>query len=276
MEYKLVVDSCCELIPELQSLNPESAPLSMLLDGVSYIDDDLLNINHFISAMRSSKSTPKSACPSPEVFAQKFRKGMNVFAVTISSKLSGSYNSALIGAKMAMEDCPERRIHVFDSLSASAGEIAVGLKIKECVDLKMDFDSIVKTVTEFIDGMKTFFILDTLETLIKAGRVSRIAGYAASVMSLRPIMCADHGMIRLYEKARGSVRAFTRLVDLIGESCTNFADRTLVITHCNNERQAHFIKAEAQRRFHFKDIKVTSTRGLSTMYANEGGVIIAF
>ncbi|MBE6906221.1 DegV family protein [Marasmitruncus massiliensis] len=276
MEYKLVVDSCCELIPELRSLNPESAPLSMLLDGVNYIDDELLNINHFISAMRSSKNTPKSACPSPEVFAEKFCKGMNVFAVTISSKLSGSYNSALVGAKMVMEGGPERRIHVFDSLSASAGEIAVSLKIKECVDLKMDFDSIVKTVTEFIDGMKTFFILDTLETLIKAGRVSRIAGYAASVMSLRPIMCADNGMIRLYEKARGSVRAFTRLVDLIGESCTNFADRTLVITHCNNERQAHFIKAEAQRRFHFKDIKVTSTGGLSTMYANEGGVIIAF
>ena len=276
MEYKLVVDSCCELIPELQSLNPETAPLSMLLDGVNYIDDELLNINHFISAMRSSKNVAKSACPSPEVFAEKFRNGMNVFAITLSSKLSGSYNSALVGAKMAMEGCPERRIHVFDSLSASAGEIAIGLKIKECVDLKMDFDSIVKTVTEFTNGMKTFFILDTLETLIKAGRVSRIAGYAASVMSLRPIMCADNGMIRLYEKARGSVRAFTRLVDLIGESCTNFAERTLVITHCNNERQAHFIQAEAQRRFHFKEIKVTSTAGLSTMYANEGGVIIAF
>lgn len=276
MEYKLVVDSCCELIPDFQSLEAESAPLSMMLDGVNYTDDEHLDRNHFIRAMRASKTIAKSACPSPDLFAEKFRKGKNVFAVTLSSKLSGSYNSALIGAKLAAEDCPERKIHVFDSLSASAGEIAVGLKIKECIEQKMDFDSIVKTVTKFIGEMKTFFILDTLDTLIKAGRMSRIAGYAASMMSLRPIMSSDKGTIKLCEKTRGSVRAFTRLVDLIGESCTNFAERTLVITHCNNERQAHFIKAEATRRFPFKDVKVTSTGGLSTMYANEGGVIIAF
>lgn len=276
MGYKLVVDSCCELIPEIRTMDTESAPLFMLLDGVNYIDDESLDIRHFINAMRTSKNVPKSACPSPDVFAEKFRKCLNVFAITISSKLSGSYNSALVGAKLAQEDCPERKIHVFDSQSASAGEIAIALKIKECLEQKMDFDSIVKTVTEFIRDMKTFFILDNLDTLIKAGRMSRIAGYVASVMSLRPIMNTDHGVIKLYEKARGSVRAFTRLVDLIGESCTNFAERTLVITHCNNERQAHFIKAEALRRFHFKDVKIAATGGLSTMYANEGGVIIAF
>ncbi len=276
MEYKLVVDSCCEMIPEMQDFDTESAPLSITLDGVNYTDDENLDIDHFISAMRKSKTAPKSACPSPDTFAKKFRKGMNVFAVTLSSKLSGSYNSALLGAKLAKEDCPERRIHVFDSLSASAGEIAVVLKIKECIQQKMDFDSIVSTVTKFIDEMKTFFILETLDTLIKAGRMSKIVGYAASMMSLRPIMGSDNGMIKLGEKARGSVRAFTRLVDIIGENCTNFAERTLVITHCNNERQAHFIKSEAMRRFHFKDVKVASTGGSSTMYANEGGVVIAF
>lgn len=276
MEYKLVVDSCCELTPELKEINTQSAALSMMLDGVNYTDDEHLDIQHFIKAMHASKTIPKSACPSPDVFAEKFKKGMNVFAVTLSSKLSGSYNSAVLGANLAMEDCPERKIHVFDSLSASAGEIAVSLKIKECIDQKMDFDTIVNTVTKFIKEMKTFFILETLDTLIKAGRMNRIVGYAASMMSLRPIMSSDNGMIKLCEKARGSVRAFTRLVDLIGENCTNFAERTLVITHCNNERQAHFIKTEAMRRFHFKDVKVASTGGISTMYANEGGVVIAF
>lgn len=276
MDYKLVVDSCCELIPELNELNTQSAALSIMLDGVNYTDDEHLDIQHFIKAMRSSKTAAKSACPSPDVFAEKFKKGMNVFAVTLSSKLSGSYNSAVLGAKLAMEDCPERKVHVFDSQSASAGEIAVSLKIKECIDQKMDFDSIVNTVTKFIKEMKTFFILETLDSLIKAGRMNRIVGYAASMMSLRPIMGSDNGMIKLCEKARGSVRAFTRLVDLIGENCTNFAERTLVITHCNNERQAHFIKTEAMRRFHFKDVKVASTGGISTMYANEGGVVIAF
>ncbi|MEM1484647.1 DegV family protein [Oscillospiraceae bacterium PP1C4] len=277
MDYKLVVDSCCELIPELKnSMQAESVPLSMLLEGVNYIDDDTLDVPQFIKAMKNSKHVAKSACPSPDAYAEKYRKAMEIFAITISSKLSGSHNSATVGKQIAEKENPLRRVHVFDSMSASAGEIAIGLKIKECVEANMDFDAIVAKVTSFTQEMKTFFILENLDTLIKAGRMGRIIGYVASAMSLRPIMTAEHGEIKLYEKARGSVRAFTRLVDIIGECCTNFADRTLVITHCNNERQANFIKAEAQRLYDFKAIKIAATRGLSSMYTNEGGVIIAF
>ncbi len=228
MDYKLIVDSCCELVPSLKNtMDAESVPLSITLEGVSYIDDETLSIPHFLKAMKASKHMPKSACPSPEAYAEKFRKAKHTFAVTISSRLSGSHNSAIVG-------------------------------------------------TSFINDMKTFFIVENLDTLIKSGRMSRIVGYVASAMSLRPIMEGNRGEIKLYEKARGSVRAFTRLIDIIGECCTDFADRTLVITHCNNERQANFIKSEAQKRYGFKAVQVVSAGGISSMYANEGGVIIAF
>ena len=127
---------------------------------------------------------------------------------------------------------------------ASAGELAVSLRIAEYVQAGLGFDEIVSKTEAFIRGMRTFFIAESLDTLIKSGRMGRITGYVASAMSLRPIMTADHGEIKLYEKARGSVRAFTRLVDIIGECSADLSKRTLVVSHCHNERQAAFVAAE--------------------------------
>lgn len=276
-DFKFVPDSCCDLPDELSRyFRAEMVPFSMLLENVNYIDDAALDMTKWLAAMAASRHTPKSACPSPEAFAEKFRKAMNVFSTTISSKLSGSYNSALLACNMVESEGTGRRAHVFDSKSASAGQIAVCIKIKECIEDNLDFDATVKKVSAFVEQMKTYFILENLDTLIKNGRMSRIVGYVASALSLRPIMCAIQGEILLCEKARGSVRAFTRLVDIIGECCTDFADRTLVITHCNNENQARFIQAEARKRYNFKDVLVARCGGLSGMYANDGGVIIAF
>lgn len=276
-DFKLVSDSCNDLPADLaEYFRAELIPFSMLLENVSYVDNHSLDIAKWLAAMDASKHVPKSACPSPEAYAEKFREAMHVFSISISSKLSGSYNSALLAKEIVEQENPARRVHVFDSESASAGQIAIAIKIKECIEAKMDFDSLVEKVSAFVKEMKTFFILENLDTLIKNGRMSRIVGYVASAMSLRPIMRAENGEIKLHEKARGSVRAFTRLVDIIGEHCSDFSDRTLVVTHCNNDRQANFIKAEAKKRYGFKDVVVAQTGGLSTMYANEGGVIISF
>lgn len=277
MEYRLVADSCCELTEGLKrDTDVRSVPLSILIDDKNYIDDETLDMDGFMLAMKGSRHAAKSACPSPEQYAQAMRGAQGVFAVTISAKLSGSYSSAVAACRVLTEEGEPPRMHVFDSRSASAGQIAVCLKIQECISNGLDFETIVETVEAYIRNMKTFFILENLDTLIKNGRMSRITGYVASAMSLRPIMTADMGEIKLFEKARGSVRAFTRLIDIIGEKGCDFARRTLVITHCNNEKQARFIRAEAEKRYGFKQIIVERTRGLSSMYANEGGVIIAF
>lgn len=275
--YRLVVDSCCELVPTLKTrLHAAQAPLTMLLDGISYTDDETLDRDRFLSAMKASRSAPKSACPSPDCYARLFSGEGDVFAVTISSKLSGSYNSAEIGRTLALAAQPDKRIHVFDSQSASAGELAIALRIADYAAAGLGFDEIVARVDAFIRKMRTFFIAENLDTLIKSGRMGRMTGYVASAMSLRPIMAADHGEIKLYEKARGSVRAFTRLVDIIGACKADLPKRTLVVSHCRNERQAAFVAAEAKRRYPFQDVVVVPTGGLSSMYVNSGGVIIAF
>lgn len=277
MEYKLVADSCCELVPALTGpLNARTAPLTILLDDVSYVDDDSMDIPRFLAAMKQSRHIPKSACPAPDVWARLFLEAKEVFAVTLSSKLSGSYNSAMVAREMVESEHPGHRVHVFDSLSASAGEIAVGIRIKECAEAGMAFDEIVREVTAFIHGMKTYFIVENLDTLIKAGRMGRLTGYVASAMSLRPIMMGDAGEIKLYEKARGSVRAFTKAGRHHRRAAEQFL-RPHPRHHPLQQRTAGaFHPRGGRRRYNFKEIVVAPTRGISTMYANEGGVIIAF
>jgi len=165
MKYKLVVDSCCELVPELKKkLHAETVPLKMTVNGKEYIDDEKLDVNDFIKKMNSFKGHAKSSCPSPGEYAEKFDGAENVFVVTLSSQLSGSYSSAMIAKDMAEEKGIS--VDVFDSKSASAGELLIALKIKELVDLSLDKKTIVKSILDFISNMKTFFVLENLDTII--------------------------------------------------------------------------------------------------------------
>ena len=278
MSFHIVADSCCELTADMKKRgNIEIAPLTLEVGGESILDDETFDQKYFLKRVAECPECPKSACPSPERYMRAFDcEADHIYAVTLSAELSGSYNSAQIGRTLALAARPNQKIHVFDSCSASAGELAVSLRIAEYVQAGLGFDEIVSKTEAFIRGMRTFFIAESLDTLIKSGRMGRITGYVASAMSLRPIMTADHGEIKLYEKARGSVRSFTRLVDIIGECSADLSKRTLVVSHCHNERQAAFVAAEARRRYPFRDVVVVPTGGLSSMYVNSGGVIIAF
>lgn len=276
MNHKLIVDSCCDLTDTLKNApDVEQVPLSIAVDGACYIDGPSLNLPLFMEALKKSRTAPKSACPAPYLYAEAFQNAENAFVVTLSAKLSGSYESAMAALRLIQETGSDCRIHVFDSCSAAAGELAVALKIRECLARALPFEETVRLVEDYIAGMHTFFILENLDTLIKAGRMSRITGYVASAMSMRPIMAAENGEIRLHEKIRGSVRAFTRLAEVIGEACPHPEERTLAITHCGNEPRARFIATEA-RRMGFREVVVAHTGGISSLYANEGGVVVAF
>ena len=125
--------------------------------------------------------------------------------------------------------------------------------------------------------MKTFFILESLDNLMKAGRISKIMGHIASALSIKPIMGGDeNGTIKLIEKVRGSKRAFKRLVEVIGEQGEGFEDKILGIAHCNALDKAEELKKRIEEKYKFKEIIIVETAGLSTAYANDGGIIIAF
>lgn len=129
----------------------------------------------------------------------------------------------------------------------------------------------------YIKKMKTFFILESLDNLAKAGRINRLKADIASILSIKPIMGSDgEGNIKLVEKVRGTKKAFNRLIEVIGEQGETFEDKVLGIAHCNALNRAEEVKEKVEQRYNFKDIIIVETGGLSSVYATEGGIILAF
>ena len=273
----IVADSCCDFTEELKKelkVDIEIVPMTLQLDDEDYLDDENLDVNKYIEDMRNASSV-KTAAPSPKLFMDKFEQAKEIFCLTLSGKLSATYSNACLAKSMIL-DKGERLIHVFDTKSAASGETLVALKIQECIDKKMTFQEIVDNVTKYISEMKIFFVLESLDNLIKNGRISKIKAMIASAFSIKPVMHGVDGEIDIYKKVRGLKKAYCELVDAIGENCSNFQEKTMVITHCNCFERAKEIKKKIIEKYNFRDVLIVSARGLSTTYENEGGIIISY
>ncbi|WP_311526076.1 DegV family protein [uncultured Parvimonas sp.] len=274
-ERLIVADSCCDLTEELKNkLDIELVPLTLQLDDVDYLDDENLNVNEYIENMKKASSV-KTAAPSPKLFMDKFEQAKEVFCITLSGKLSATYSNACLARTMVLEK-GEKLIHIFDTKSAAASETLVALKIQECIDKKMTFQEIVDNVTKYISEMNIFFVLESLDNLIKNGRISKLKAMIASAFSIKPVMYGVDGEIEVYKKVRGLKKAYAELIGSISENCSNMEDKKLVITHCNCLERAKEIRNKIIEKYNFKEILIVPARGLSSTYENEGGIIISY
>lgn len=278
MAIKVIADSSCEIPEALKGEYPYvSVPFKLYVNEIEMVDDEQLDVIDFIDKMVSASNIPRSACPSPVDFQNEFEGEETAYVVTISSRLSGTYNSAMLAKSMYEEEHPDKEIVVFDSKSASIGETLVVMKIHELNRLKVTGTELVESVNQYIDSMKTFFVSESLDNLMKNGRISKFKGTIASALKIKPIMGADeNGEIQLIDKARGSAKAFQRMVELIVENAKDAENRIIAISHVNNPERANWIKEELKKTCNFKDIVVVQTGGLSSLYCDNQGVIVAF
>ncbi|HKL75218.1 MAG TPA: DegV family protein [Halanaerobiales bacterium] len=278
MAIQILADSCCDLNEKIkEKYNIQIVPLKIFVNDKEFVDDENLNKEELIDSMRNDNDSPKTASPSPQLFIEKYKEAEESFVVTLSSKLSGTYQNANLAKSMIMEELNDKFIHVFDSLSASAGETIISIKIGELVEKGLEKNNIIEKVDNYINEMKTMFVLDSLDNLIKAGRMSKVKGKLASFFNIKPILGSDgKGEIQLLDKARGSKRVFKKLVQLIGEKGENLEEKIIGIAHCNALDKAENLKKQIEKKYNFKDIVIVETAGISTVYANEGGIVIAF
>lgn len=277
----ILVDSCCDLSPELLKRTGASvAPLTITLDGVDYVDDGSVDIPAYIEAMRACKSPARSACPAVTLYAQDMEQEGDCFVVTLSSRLSGSHNAALVGRDMALESAPGKRIHVFDSESASAGETYLALMLRDLIDAGKTFEEIVSAVEEKIRSLHTLFVLDSLDNLVKNGRVSRAVALIAGVLSIRLVMSDDgSGAIKQVGKARGIKAALSQMVDTCRRHTEGLAagSQRLVLSYCNCLERAKQVQQLIRETCPaIGEIVMTPTSALSSMYAYDGGIVIAY
>lgn len=277
MDYVIVMDSCGEQTDEMKKdERVVRASLTMQVDEYEFVDDDTFDQSDFLKKVAASPNCPKSACPSPEFYKEAFAKsGNRAYAVTLSAELSGSYNSAMLARDMLLEERPEMKIYVFNSRSASIGETLITRKIQELEAEGMPFEELVETVEAYIDSQHTYFVLENLETLRKNGRLSNVKAFFASALKIKPVMGATpEGTIMQLDQARGINKALVKMVDYVVEQADDAQNKVLAISHCNCKERGEMVHDALLERMKVKDVIFLDTAGISSMYANDGGIIV--
>ncbi len=281
MNIQLIADSCCDATPEMvNEWGLRRAPLIVQVDGTDYCDDGTADIPGMVAHMAEIKEAAGSACPSPQAYAALMKDADEAMVVTLSAKLSGSYQSACMARDMVLAEYPDKKIHVFDSKSAAAGETRIIMLLHELIKSGLPFERIVVRAQSFIRSMHTAFVVEDLGNFIKNGRIKRLPGMMASALSLCPVLSDDgDGDIRAVKKARGVQKALASMVETIAEltAARPSKSTTLVLVHVLCEKRAQAVKdAILMKCQAIREVITVPAGALSAMYANRGGMITAF
>jgi len=275
MSYTIIADSCADRMPGLEFIT--RIPMNIDVNGISYIDDETMNTAELIEQMALCPEAPRSACPSPGQFAEAYENAEgDVYVVTLSREVSGTYAAALAGAELV----EGRNIHVFNSRSAAAGETAVCLEIKRLADSGLPFEEVVKQGEKFCESLTTLFCLETLDVFRKNGRLTHLQAVVTGALKIKLVMGADKdGRICMCDKALSMERALIKLAERVGDKCREAPEllkRTLVITQCAASERAAKLRDKILSLAPFASSIICPAGGLSTMYANAGGIIVSF
>ncbi len=278
MSYKIIADSSCELPKELRENGKFSLiPFGMEINGDHVTDNEDIDIEDFLKKIAASPTCPKSSCPSPQIFMDSFETDAeHIYVITISAKLSGCYNSAVLAKTMFEEKNQDKKIFVIDSMSASCGESQIALLAMDLEEKGMPFEQITAELEEYRNKLNTFFVLDNIETLRKNGRMSGVKALVASTLSIKPVLAGEEGSIVQIGQAIGIKKALVRMVDHIAKEAKNAKEKRIIITHCNNPERAECVKKMLLEKTEFENFIVMSMSGLSSLYANDGGIIVTF
>ncbi|MEG0750523.1 MAG: DegV family protein [Oscillospiraceae bacterium] len=281
MSLAIIADSCCDTTPEIrEKLGVILVPLTIESGPNSFIDDLSLDTDKLLASMDESKEATHSACPSVETYAEHMRNSDESIVVTLSSKLSGSYNSARLACELVKEETPQKKIAVFDSKSAASAELLIALFVDKLRSLGESFEAVVAKTDEYINSLHTLFVLENLSNMVKNGRMSKVKGIVASVLSIHPVLADDgSGEIRILHTVRGLNHSLDKLVSCVCEFAETHPanSRVLAISHCNCAERAEQIRDDIMAHSRaFSEAIIVPARGISTVYESAGGVVIAF
>lgn len=275
MKRVIVTDSSCDRNEALdKEIAARRVPFALSCNGHHYVDDGSMDIDAFLADVDASDTVAQSAAMSPQHFIDAAGDAEEIFFLTISSRLSSSYNSAALAARELREE--GKRAHAFDSKAAAAGESAYLFRLHELIQKGLSFDEIVAKEEEIAQTNYTYFVLNDYTTLSKSGRLPRLAGNILTHLSIRPICRGVNGEIGLKSIARGMDRAMMRMAEHIAAEDVPFAKRTLVVTHIRDSERAEQVKREILARAPFGRVEIVEGGGLNACYANRGGIVVGF
>ena len=278
MTWKIIADSGCDYrqleIPAIDTTFV-SVPLTIQVADQVFVDDVSLDIDQMMETMYATRKASKSACPSPDDYLRAFKGSKHIFVVTITGTLSGSHNSAQIAKKIYLEDHPDAKIHVIDSLSAG-GEIDLLVeKLNDLIDQGWSFEEVVEAITAYQEKTKLLFVLAKVDNLVKNGRLSKLIGTVVGLLNIRMVgEASESGTLELLQKARGPKKSIQATYEELIKA--GYAGGRIVMAHRSNEKFCQQLSERLIETFPQADIKILSTSGLCSFYAEDGGLLIGY
>lgn len=278
MSFHIVCDSCTDLVKEDFDRGCYSwVPLTLLVDGEEIVDDQTFDQDVFLKKVAQSRGEVKSACPAPESYMDAYHKADDIYVVTLSAELSGSYNSAVLGKNLYEEEHGKKNIHVFNSRGASTTQLLTARKIYELAEQGISFSEVVEKTETYITDLRTYFVLETLEVLKRNGRLSRLSATIAGALNIKPVMIGTReGVIQKAAQARGIKKALAKMIDHIAQENGSLEGHSMAIAHCNCPQRAEYVKELAKKNLNIEDVSIIDTKGVSSLYACDGGIIVSF
>ena len=272
MKIKIVADSSADLL-SIDGIDFESVPLTINSTENEYTDNSVLNVDGMVKDLSIYKGKSGTACPSVGGWLKSFEGYDEIYVVTITSKLSGSYNSAMVAKSTYLDDHPNAKIHVFDSYSTGPEMLLLIEKIRDLIHEGKEFLEVVDNALKYLNKTELYFCLESIHNLAQNGRVSKLSEVAARILNIKIIGKAQEGQLQLLNKTIGSKRAFLNLMERV---LTTYKGGKVRISHVNNLSLANKIKEYLIELYKEIDIKIYKARGLVSFYAEEGGVLLAF
>ncbi|MFS0820175.1 DegV family protein [Bacillus sp. 1P02SD] len=272
----IVTDSSADLpIELLQKYNITVVPMNVSIGGKDFRECVDLPPQEFFKKMFATAELPKTSQPSPATFAEaysRFPADSDILCLTISSGLSGTYQSATIG-----KDLSENKVTVFDTLAGSLGHGMQILRAAELAEQGHSVDEIITNLTDYREHMNIYILLDTLENIVKGGRLSKFQGSLAKLLNIKVLLQRGNGgTVEIFEKIRGKKKSQKRLLEVIKQSKSDFSETVFGITHTGNIEEAEALKNEIIAQFHPKDVMLNYMGATMGTYAGKGGMIISY
>jgi DegV family protein with EDD domain len=273
---QLVTDSSCDLPEDLiKRYNIHVVPLVVNIDGESYRERVDISPKEFYKKMETSRNLPKTSQPTPASFVDVFKELSQsgpVLCITISSGLSGTYQSACLGKELSGAD-----ITIFDSLGGSLGHGLQVLRAAELAESGHPLNEIVNDLEKYRSGMNILIMLNTLDNIVKGGRLSRLQGNLGKLLDIKLLLrSTSEGKVVLRAKVRGKKKFMNLVLDEIVRLCPNMNAVDVGITHFNNLEDAEFIKKELSEKYHARNVILNDMGITMATYAGESGMIISF
>ena len=273
VKYQIVSDSASDLL-ELADINFSTVPLHIVVDGTDFADDARLSVPNLLDKLRNGKSST-TACPSPDDWITAFHDADRVFCVTITSGLSGSYNSAVIAKDIYEEKYPDRKVYIIDSLATGSKMVMLCEKLRELILAGHDAEEIYRQIKEYNEHCFLYFALASLDNLARNGRVSPILAKGIKILGIRIVGTAStEGMLEPLSKCRGDKRSIPAIIEYMKEK--GYQGGRVVITHNGNHEAAMELKRQLKTTFGTRSGEIHRTRGLCSYYAEPGSIMLAF